>query len=51
MMSVEEMRALLLREYGIKNNAELDRALRKNGGVKIAIFTDALSESAKKASV
>lgn len=40
MMSVEEMRALLLREYGIKNDAELDRALRKNGGVKIAIFTD-----------
>ena len=40
MMSLEEMRALLLREYGIKDDAELDRALRKNGGVKIAIFTD-----------
>lgn len=40
MISVEEMRALLLREYGIKNDTELDRAIRKNGGVKIAIFTD-----------
>lgn len=39
-MSVDEMRSLLLREYGIKDDAELDRALRKNGGVKIAIFTD-----------
>lgn len=49
MMSVEEMRALLLREYGIKDDAELDRALRKNGGVKIAIFTDKPPEKAANA--
>ena len=49
MMSVEEMRALLLREYGIKNDAELVRALRQNGGVKIAIFTDKPPEKATNA--
>ena len=34
------MRALLLREYGIKNDADLDRELRMIGGIKVAVFTD-----------
>jgi hypothetical protein len=40
MLSTEEMRALLLREYGIKNDADLDRELRMIGGIKVAVFTD-----------
>lgn len=40
MMSVEEMKALLLLEYGIKNDADLDREMQKIGGIQIAIFTD-----------
>ena len=40
MMSVDEMRTMLLQEFGIKNDADLERELRKIGGIKIAVFTD-----------
>ena len=39
-MSVDEMRDLLLREYGIASDEDLEKELHKNGGVKIAIFVD-----------
>lgn len=47
MMSVEEMRALLLREYGIRNDADLDKELARQGGIKIAIFTDSTDKTEK----
>lgn len=47
MISVNEMREYLLKEYGIKNDAELNRALRELGGIKIGIFTDDITEKAQ----
>ena len=38
-MSVDEMRDLLLKEYGISSDDDLERELHKNG-IKIAIFVD-----------
>lgn len=40
MISVDEMRKLLLEEYGIKSDRELDKEIQKLGGIKIGIFTD-----------
>lgn len=40
MISVEEMKELLAREFGIKTEDELNTALRKRGGIRIGVFTD-----------
>lgn len=40
MMSVDEMRTLLRTEFGIKTDADLEREMRKIGGIRVAIFTD-----------
>lgn len=48
MITVEEMRKLLATEFGIKSDEELERALKKKGGIKIGIFTDETKTSDEK---
>ena len=40
MISVEEMRKLLLDQFGIRTDEELDKELKKQGGIRIAVFVD-----------
>lgn len=40
MINVEDMRNLLIKQFGIKNDTELDEALKKIGGIRIGIFVD-----------
>lgn len=40
MITVEEMRKFLLDQFGIRSDEELDRKLKKLGGIKIGIFVD-----------
>lgn len=40
MITVEEMRKLLLDQFGIRSDEELDKELKKMGGIKIGIFVD-----------
>ena len=39
-MNADEMRELLAREFGIHTDEELERELKKKGGIRIGIFTD-----------
>lgn len=48
MITVEEMRKLLAAEFGIKSDEELERALKKKGGIRIGVFTDEAKTSNKK---
>ncbi len=48
MVTVDEMKKFLLDEFGIKSEAELESALKKQGGIKIAIFTDEPSADKRK---
>lgn len=40
MISVDEMKKILEKEFGITTEAELDLALKKLGGIKIGVFID-----------
>lgn len=40
MITVKDMRKLLAAEFGITNDEELERALKKKGGIRIGVFTD-----------
>lgn len=40
MFTVKEMREFLAKEYGITTDEELDKELKKKGGIRIGIFTD-----------
>lgn len=40
MITVEEMREYLLDQFGIENDEDLDKELKKMGGIRIAIFTE-----------
>lgn len=46
MMNVDEMKALLRKEFGINSVADLEREMRKIGGIRIAVFTDTLPKEA-----
>ncbi len=48
MVTVDEMKKFLLDEFGIKSEVELESALKKQGGIKIAIFTDEPSADKRK---
>lgn len=44
MFTAKEMREFLAKEYGITTDEELDRELKKKGGIRIGIFTDPAPE-------
>ncbi len=48
MITVDEMKKLLEKEYGIKSEHELNEALRKKGGIRIGVFTDKLQKKAEQ---
>lgn len=48
MITAEEMRKLLAAEFGIKTDEDLERALKKKGGIRIGIFTDEKKNEDKK---
>ena len=48
MITAEEMRKLLAAEFGIKTDEELERALKKKGGIRIGVFTDEKKTENKK---
>lgn len=48
MITPEEMKELLEKEFGIKSSAELDDALKRIGGIKIGIFTDKTEQEKKQ---
>lgn len=49
MITVEEMRKILLDQFGIRSDEELDKELKRLGGIKIGIFVD--STESKKTEV
>ena len=40
MITVEEMRRLLLEEFGIRTDEELNKELKRQGGIRIGLFVD-----------
>ena len=48
MISVEEMRTLLSEQYGIRSDEDLDRELKKQGGIRIALFVDTKEKTGRK---
>lgn len=40
MVTVEQMRKILIEEYGIKDDKELGKAIKNQGGIKIDLFTE-----------
>ena len=48
MISVDEMKKLLEKDFGIKTELELNEALRKKGGIRIGVFTDKLQKKAEQ---
>lgn len=47
-MNADEMRELLAREFGIHTDEELERELKKKGGIRIGIFTDKKPQEKEK---
>ena len=50
MITPDEMRKLLLEEFGIRTDEELNKELKKVGGIRIGLFIDP-KDSAKKETV
>ena len=40
MITIDEIKKLLSKEYGISSDKELEKEIEKMGGIRIAIFTD-----------
>ena len=49
MITAEEMRELLLEQFGIRTEEDLDREIKKQGGIRIAIFVDPKEGKKKEA--
>lgn len=48
MISIDEMRKLLSEKFGIKSDEDLDRELKKLGGIRIGVFVDKAESQDKK---
>lgn len=48
MITVEEMRKLLLEEFGIRTDEELNKELKRQGGIRIGLFVDPKEDQKKE---
>ena len=49
MITPDEMRKLLLEEFGIRTDEELNKELKKLGGIRIGLFVDPKEGKKKEA--